>query len=376
MMTVLGMILTYQNCAQTPDSTSNSASSYASSLPFAYSAQIDTIGYMSCSEIKTAVEPRAYFSFRVGAYDPSTGGLKLTDDFQRATRFYSTQQKAQALAQSDLNKGARLTVSIRSRTNLQQIWYQNSLEVGNEIDSLLPPLDSMDVAGSLAGTGQGVYRNYFPGSGAKRLMEGSLRFYEFENVAKTTRNNLEGSGTPSYLVVGYSTNSDELQTNLRVPAATTGTTQPASVAYGRGYAFTFNLPNGYTNAERRVVSQVREIDLSTGQPPVGNSTWDCSTSYQFEVVRPEDIVAGRVLCNTAPDIATSAQQKQLAAIRRVLRPEDWYVDLNHHCVVPKITGDYCYGTLQTGQAIQYGGTNCTTTTTNLCPHFVSVCVRP
>ena len=63
------------------------------------------------------------------------------------------------------------------------------------------------------------------------------------------------------------------------------------------------------------------------------------------VIRPEDLAAGRVICNAQVDRPNgTTQQAALNAVRRVLRVEDWFVDLDHHCIIPKHTGDYCYGT--------------------------------
>lgn len=367
---LIALLMTYQNCSQAPDSVSTSKSSYVSGLPFAYASKIDTIAYMSCSEIKQPVEPRAYFSYRLGAYNNTTGGVTLTDEFRSSTQYYSTTQRAQALASSDLNTGARLNLSVRSRSNMQSILSTGKLRAGFEIDSFLPPLDSPDISGPLSGVAAGRMMNYFPGAADKRLVEASLRFFEFENVSRDTRSNLEGSGLPAYLVAGYSASADELDTNLRSP--TTNVAQ----AYGTAFGLSFGLPAGYSSTERRVLGAgagVTEIDLTTGSQV--SASWDCSASYQFMVVRPEDKVAGLAACDAGPDIATAAQQPALNAIRRVLRVEDWYVDMNRACVMPKRTGDYCYGQLQAGQAVNYARGACTTSTTTLCPHFVSVCIR-
>src|ERR1035437_9032143 len=81
----------YQNCAQDPATDSlNSASSYEEGLPFAYDAKIDTLAYMSCSEMAAgSYDPRAYFSFRAVAYNSATGGLGMTPAFRAATSYYS-----------------------------------------------------------------------------------------------------------------------------------------------------------------------------------------------------------------------------------------------------------------------------------------------
>ncbi|MBX3020380.1 MAG: hypothetical protein KF799_01785 [Bdellovibrionales bacterium] len=373
------LLMTYQNCAQTPeDDGSNSQASYQESLPFAYEEKLDTIGYMSCSEIKDSVDRRAYFSYRVGAFNKSVAGLTMTDDFRSKTQYYTKTDRARALASSYANSGAVLNLSVRLRSNLQSIWSQGELRVGDEIDSFLPALDSTPVAGPLASLaapsagGTKFYANYFPGTQQKRLMEASLRFYEFENVSKDTRSNLEGAGSPAYLTVGYGNSGDELATGLRAPSDNT----LASRGYGTGFALSFSLPRNYSSGERRVLnpnSGVQEIDLRTGQPRA--ASWDCSNSYQFMVVRPEDKFANLVTCNATVDrFANATEEAALNAVRRVLRVEDWFVDVANRCVIPKRTGDYCYGALN-GATITYGSANCVNSGATRCPHFVSVCIR-
>lgn len=363
------LLMIYQNCAEAPESNSETKSSYQAGLPWAFSEKVDTISYMSCSEIKAPVEPRAYYSFRVSAFNPNTGGLTLTDAFRNSTKYYSNTDRARVIGASEANANIRLNLSVRSRANLQQIWAQGELRVGDEISSFLPPLDSAEVAGPLATMPQGRYINYFPGPQEQRLMEASLRFYEFENVSVNTRNGLQGAGEPSYLVVGYGNAGDELDDRLRSPSSL------PQRAYGTGFALTFGLPAGWSSGESRVISPnggVQEIDLQTGQMRAGS--WDCS--YQFKVIRPEDVGAlpGSACNRTVDFFADASQQAALNALRRVLRVEDWFVDVANRCIVPKRTGDYCYGALQ-GRTITYAAPNCVNGGSTMCPHFVSVCIR-
>jgi len=373
----IGVILSFQNCAQAPEESSqdgmSEAEEFESSLPMAYQFKLDTIGYMSCSGIETPVEKRAYFSIRAGAYNNQTGGLSLTAPYRSATQYYTATHRAQALATSDVNRDTRLSLSVRSRANLQSIWSQDQVSVGEEIDSFLPSLDTPYIAGPLAAAPAGAWINYFPGYQSKRLMEASLRYYRFENVAKATRTRLESSAADesAYLVAGYSGSDDELDTVLRKPGGVDN-----SRAWGVGYQLGFSLPQGYASGERRVLSpasSIQEVDLVTGQVVAAN--WDCNSSYQFQIVRPEDKAAGKVVCNAIVDRYSDAgQQASLNAIRRVLRVEDWYVDLANRCVMPKRTGDYCYGPLN-GRTVQYGLANCLNSGATMCPHFVSVCIR-
>lgn len=366
------ILLPFQNCSNEPDATTDEASSYQSKLPMGYKAQVDTLAYMSCSGITDAVEKRAYFSFRAGAYNPATGGLTMTDEFRDATRFYSNTERARAFSESDHNFSTRLTLSVRQVGNYQAPWQEGEFLVGEEQESFLPPLDSAEVAGPLASLAAGNMINYFPGTQSKRLMEASVRLFKYENTVKQLRSEL-GSGSAA-LVVGYSDTSDEGETALRGPTGTDN-----AKIYGRGYRMQFSLPVGFTSGEARVISPnggVTEMNLEDGSTI--SSNWECSTGYQFMVVRPEDVALNPSLCPAIVDKTNNASElAALTAIRRVLRVEDWFVNVQYRCIVPKRTGDYCYGPLN-GRTIQYGSSSCVNSSTSggtMCPHFVSVCVR-
>jgi hypothetical protein len=149
----LSSFLLYQNCSDdSQDTTFNSASSFEESLPFAYDAKIDTVAYMSCSEMQEGTyEPRAYFSFRAGAYSSATGGLGMTTAFRNLTQYYSPTDRGNVLSQSNTNSNTLLNLSIRSRSNFQSLWATDQVTTGHEIDDFLPELDSTaDIAGPLA----------------------------------------------------------------------------------------------------------------------------------------------------------------------------------------------------------------------------------
>lgn len=396
----IGTLLLFQNCSAPPEDASfSTSSSYENRLPLAVEGQVDTIGYMSCSEMPNDPEPRAYFSFRALAFKNSTGGLRVSREYLEKTRYFSNTDRARSFANSEANGDTRFSLSIRSAANYQSIWKAEELRVGKAIEGLMSPLDSNQVSGQLASAVKDVnsllntpmnvrdpnagipWTNYFPGSETKRLIEGSLRFYKLDDDAVKTRNALETR--QSLLVAGFSAGADELNTSLRVPPSVTAAPGYPPPVYGRGYYLRFGLPSGYQSGEKRVLASglgpaagVEEVDLSQSQPTPVSGTWDCSSTYQFQVVRPEDAVTtspNYVPCARAADPVN--MPAQLQAIRRVLRVEDWYVDLAGRCVVPKNSGDYCYGNNIQNRRIQYGSPNCTNSTTTLCPHFVSVCIR-
>ncbi len=392
----VGLILTFQNCSQAAfdGEGENEESSYESTLPFAYSARIDTIAYMSCSGMsENPPDKRGYFTLRAGAYgvcNPAdvncspfsnpVAGLSMSTEFRNATKFYDKKQKAHLFSMSDKNANTFLSLSIRSAGNYQLPWKEGNLAAGEELDAMLPALDSTAIAGPLGFSSEGQMMNYFPGSGTQRLMEGSLRYYNFENTAKLTRDTLNQK--EALMVVGFSTAADPLEVGLRSPdQPATGTQLPTNRAYGTGFNLQFELPTGpsgvrMTAGEQRALGTsagVEEINLTNNQPT--GASWDCNYNYQFMVVRPEDKAAGRVVCNAVADVFNNAtEQAALNAVRRVLRVEDWFVDVANRCIMPKRTGDYCYGNVQ-GRAIMYGQTSCINDGTRMCPHVVSVCIR-
>jgi|GEM_PF-1479362 len=392
----IGLILTFQNCSQASVDGENEEQSFESQLPFAYSATIDTIAYMSCSGMsENPPDKRAYFTIRAGAYGTcnptdtvcqqnpfasSLAGLSMSKDFRDATQYYDKKQKAHLFSLSDKNSNTLLSLSIRSTSNYQTPWKEGNLVAGEELDAMLPALDTAAVAGPLGFSSAGQMLNYFPGSHSQRLMEGSLRYYNYENTSKLTRDTL--INREALLVMGYTTTADLTDVGLRLPdQPETGTQYPTNRAYGTGFYLAFELPTGpsgvrMTAGEQRALSTsagVNEIDLVTGQP--NTASWDCAYNYQFMVVRPEDKAAGKVACDATVDRYSNAtEQAALNAIRRVLRVEDWFVDVARKCIMPKRTGDYCYGAVQ-GRTIMYGQSSCINDSTRMCPHIVSVCIR-
>ena len=399
---VVSTLLLYQNCAQAPDgsadgSSTNSAEAYQDSLPFAYDAKLDTLAYMSCSEVGkdpgAALMQRAYFTFRAGAYNANTGGIGMTTAYRASTQYYSPVERAQALASSAFNMNTRLVFSMRLRSDLSRHWSLTD-GVGFSQMAFLPPLNDPQIAGPFAASTAGRYLNYFPGTADKRLMEASLSLLKGDTNAMNARAYLSGVGLPLYLVAAYTNSSDELESVLRQPLTyasdkTTVVTTPTTRAFGSGLQLSFGLPYGVGAGETRVLSSVTEYDLSTAPNPTVKANWTCPASYQFMIVRPEDVQANPSLCFTGADQDYSSQptlQAAQNAIRRVLPASDWYVDVTKNCVVPKGTGDVCYGTYgATANVFRplYYSNACTKNDSNqasstygyTCPHYVSVCIR-
>ncbi|MCB0362992.1 MAG: hypothetical protein KDD35_09720, partial [Bdellovibrionales bacterium] len=211
-----------------------------------------------------------------------------------------------------------------------------------------------------------------------RLLEGSLRFMDSEVSASSLRRNLLESGilTLTYL--------DDLQsggTAARRPAA-----DDRKKAFGRGYQMDFRLGFGlsglgkvsYTKGVQRVVNSLREVDLQKrSATEISQSSWACSSETVFMIVRPEDL-GKTVFCNKTLDPLAPLDKDRLAleSLRRVLRPEDWWVDLDRRCIIPKQNIGSCYGNENPQQPlnIKYDGGDCIAEGKS-CPHYVSICVR-
>lgn len=370
----VGVLLAFQNCAQPVDDATLDESSFSDNLPFAYDVKVDTIAHMSCSDMASTFEPRAYFTFRAGAYT-SKGGLTLTPEFVSATKFYNNQQRANIMRESARNAATMLSLSVRTSANFQSPWALEAVNLGEDIEPMSAPLDSAFIAGPLATMTDSKTRlHYFPSSESQRLIEGSVRFNRGEKAVADTRSGLHGNSL--VLTVGFSNSLDPLDTTLR--GDTPGN---ISSVYGTGFYIKFGVPSKFSSAgglDRVMVSDgISEIDMKTKKARVGAAGFDCPSSYQFMVVRTMDRDAGKVVCNSWGDrYSTAEQQAALNALRRVLRVEDWYVDPVNRCIMPRgaggPVGDSCYGNLGT-RRIQYTDASCSHTNTTTCPHFVSVC---
>jgi hypothetical protein len=388
--TGLFSVFVFQNCAQPPDLSQDQAQ-YNDSIPFAYKAQIDTLSYMSCSNLTAnSYEPRAYYTFRAGAYNNTTGGLTITPAFYEATQYYANTDRANTLSSSMFNGNTILNFSIRASANYQQMYYVNQVAAQETVDQFLPELDGPQVAGPISSVVPGQMLNYFPGSdNTQRLMEASLRFMDYETNMAQIRNQIS-AGT-LMLVAGYPETANVTDSSLKSPFDVDGTSSTqsynasnATEVFGVGYKLGFSLPYGNTSGDARVLatygsnSDIKEVDLTTNS--IISSAWDCDSNFQFQVINPQDLVTTPGLCTLGADTyqtGNTTQQAALNAIRRVLRVEDWFVDVVHHCVVPRYGGDVCYGSsIANGEKIQYSLTACQDVPgTSVCPHFVSVCIR-
>lgn len=368
---VLCCLLVFQNCS-TPgeegDGSNSSLSSYTDGLPFAYKASLDTVSYMSCSRMKSSYEPRAFFTFRAGAYT-NMAGLEVTPEFLAATKYYSLQAKRSAFGDSLANSNTRLQLALRSASNLQSVVVNGATQNGKSLGTMLSSLSASPLVDHLVTMKEGEKKHYFPSGSQDRLLASSLRFNDgdetavAEEIRKVLRDNT------ALLALTFTDLDVEDDAKARGPAGVS-----ADSAYGAGYQLQFGMPSGWMTSEPRVLSSVNEVTLQ-GFSNTGSS-WSCPSSMQFKIVRPQDL-ASAGSCQTTVDYYTNETQRlALDAIRRVLPVEDFYVDVVNRCVVPKShlgsEAQSCYGDRTGRGAINYTSSSCSG---DSCPHFVSVCIK-
>lgn len=342
---VVTIIILFQSCSD-PLGNSEDQSSFAASLPFAFDSTLDTIGYMSCAGGPSGANRDAIWTLRAGAFGNGQG-IHLTDAFLSLTSNFSTEQRAAALAESPLNQGAVLQLAVRQALNYQSVLTSGGGggQLGEDYDTLLGPLDDQALAQKLAAVNltNPARQSYFPGIPglAGRSIRGTLRFTKDETSAQSVRGQLSNSGI---LTATYSTGG-VTETQARGPGGA-----PDDKIYGRGYKLSFVAPSA-SEPEPRVMSSVDEINLETGRPHKKPKAWGCPMELRLRIHRTCD---ANCVCTSDP-----VGNPNLEIVRRVVKVEHWYVDMDHRCIVQKEIASQCYAT--TGPADNY--------------HFVSICVR-
>jgi len=366
------VLFLFQNCSDSGPEKKDE-SSLGDTSPFPFDTTIDTLSYMSCSGTGTNADPRAYYTFRVGAYQ-NGNGIGLNQNFM--TAITGASQRVDIIQSSSSNAGSSLQLAIRALTNYQTVLGRSGGPVaGEHFYNFMDVLSSPVIADRLGRITDSSYKmNYFGGvSGLSgKLVEGSLRFFDGEGQAASVRNYLanEMALTMTYTLPGadpYIARAPDMADPKKV--------------YGKSYRVNFKLWGSQANGINRLLNSVVERDLTTGGIL---GTWNCGVYDAYVIVRAQDAPA---YCSAAPDprsfpntVQGQTDRARLERIRRVLRVEDWWVDLARGCVVPKNSptggGGACYGT-QTTILYTAGapGSGVTTCDVNSCPHYVSVCTK-
>ncbi|MEO0334905.1 MAG: hypothetical protein AAF202_00820 [Pseudomonadota bacterium] len=418
-------LLTFQNCSDPLELSDEDASTFSDRLPFAYDVKMDTFSYMSCADMtQTNYDRRALHTFHMGAYEPGSG-VRLTEDFLNSTSNFSPEARAEALSRSPTNSGAILQLAVRNtEQNYQQILLNDPngrlVVVGEDIGNYLggAPLSAPGIAAALSRKEEerkdleksGVqnapleYINYFKGTPGfdGRLMESSIRF---PNTLKSITDqfyrtvNLSLTFTPENNVLSYNARSPDPENQARK-------------VYGYKYIPIFNglkrkhdapnegvfsgiyQPDGNAILNRTVV-ELREVNVDTNE----GVSWFCPADLRLIMIDPFDetfldTTVGNEPCTINPteggvdDISALSvrDQKRLEVIRRVLRVEDFYVNLQENCVIPKDSKNSCYPkadadgnlTVDINYGRQANNLNCVDNPREGiygCPNYVSICTR-
>lgn len=389
-------ILIFQNCADPLELSNQDASTFSDNLPFAFDAKVDTFGYMSCNNGAEDYNERAVFTFRVGAYEPGSG-LKLSDDFLKATTGFSPDGRAGALFQSPATSGSIMQLGIRSAGSgdYQPVLSHTAgavvrgLDIGNYFGG--SPLDSPIIAQRLVNLPEGERLRYINNTTGfnGRYFEESVRF---PSVFESMHSNLKNSA----LVLSYTLENDPDSYFAKGPDPA----NPKQSIYGIEMQPAFVGPvslgtqTGAMNVDleyNKIVSRLNVIEDITQKNQVASVAWSCSPEFRYTIVRPEDnLNASNQPCPTTgvkakwlyddPAQLTESQQRELEIVRRMIRVEDYYVNLDDKCIIPKENKDRCYPKPNGNGDIQitYTGSTCNDDPANdsYCPNFLSICVAP
>lgn len=386
---IFSLVLIFQNCAEPLELSETDQSTFSDNLPFAYDVKMDTFAYMSCNTESTAFEPRSIFTFRVGAYEEGAG-LKLTDEFLKSTKNYTAQARKEALYRSPTNSSAILQLAVRnSSVDYQQILLNSSgaVQLGKDIENYLnsATLDSPGVSANLLALEENKRIRYFTGTPGLdgRFLEQSLRFNQ---VLKSVTDKMQGS-TGSRVTVAYTQDNNPLNYFVRGPDKNNLARSVFGVEYRPTFAPPIRLSDRNfiaTAKDRNRILQSLGVVKIAQKNTTPETMWSCPPEYRYVIIRPEDARANPNLCplaNWTFDNPPTGREKELEILRRVVRIEDYYVNMSKRCIVPKDTANNCYPTDNESYTfnIQYNGTSCNDnpeTGVYECPNFVSVCVAP
>lgn len=430
------VLLTFQNCTQPAEMGNADANTVLSEkMAFSYDATVDQIAYMSCPNVVTQqkqnVDSDLYFTFRVGAY--RFGGVKLTDSFYQTYKKKLPERMASLLSNSPANTSTLVQLAVRQVGNLNSLVVSPGNSTQNiDFANLLAVLGSSEMSTNIVQTGLDSSQNppiltekrikfLRDGTGRGAHFQGDLNFGTDESTQSSVRSQYLGSGAamltltylePTAAAGNPSGGTPVADTDVRSPAtigmgSTPGATPPPpapGLAFGTGFQLIFAQPvpnakglqQGTPPTESRpypsnVLFSVVEKDLLTGGEK--GVQWNCPASLKYMIVRPgdeNDVTASspnQGPCMHTPD-PPEPWDPEFAILRNALHSEDWYIDREHKCVIPKRSLGYsCYGDMTKVRYVQYEldnaagcdplskDENSNSLTNKVCAAWVSVCYR-
>jgi hypothetical protein len=378
-------MVAFQNCSQPmqPDD-SSSVTTQAAKLDFSYDSTIDEVAHMSCPALVGSNADSAFFTFRAGAF--LNGGVMLTPAFFTTLKKNILDDQISILSSSPANTNALLQLSLRSRSNFQQIRTSSgSARAGQDYANIFAPLGTEELSKALIELPQNSRLNYLTDVTDTRgsRMEGNLNFDSTK--LDDIRNHLNSTtGGDEFLTLTYSTGSSGVVAQSPFTLFKTPGTDVTKNVYGKGYAFGFVKPavsNLSASFPANVLGSVTESNLISPTDRTSVSPWTCSSTYQFRIVREEDLATATTLakpgvtdCVKAPDPVNPTNPNDWKIVRGILRQENYYIDMTHHCAIPKNGSTGCYATLvptyaAADQCDKLGVGN------PACAGYVSICVR-
>lgn len=343
-ITILSLValFLFQNCAEPLPQ--EDASTLSVDLPFAFNAQVDTLAFMSCSNMDDSVDKEAYFTFKVGALREGSG-LQFRPNFLEYLKKKSSDEVAELLAGSNLNAGVSLQLAVRDRGYFKkQSAYGNQAKggarFGYEVNNLLAALDTVGIVGGLYNSPNNQPVHYFsniPGVDNRNL-EGAIYFQDLDEGAMSNLFNSRTLLTLNYNLKSAPYFDDPLSdfpdNNDRI--------------YGSGYKIQFGGSN------MKVLDRVYEYNLEVTNGEAVE--WVCPNHLKYLIAKTA------AECPGLSDDPGS--NPQFGVVRGILDPEadDWYINESKKCITRKVASEvgHCYGT----------GTVKATT-----PQYLSVCYK-
>lgn len=413
------LIFSFQNCGKAGfegalEEASIDTASKDTSAPFAYSATFDQITYNSCFGAGLGTNP-AYFTIKAGSHD--AGGVNVTANFldyvktalkpQYPATTVTVEQMKAYVGETQENASATLQMALRTRGSPQQVRNPSGSTpaLGVDFMNLMGDLTDDRFMEPIFRSLGGVV-NYFPLAlnQSQRIMEAKLTYNSNEGVAYSLRNDLSNNGM---LALTYTAPGSSAPYAARVPSSATSTNSAGttitdtSVAYGRGYAMTFaadiapmtqiinNTQAVQPNSKNpnNILVAVTEINLENPSAAPGGM-WTCAQARRYLIVKAEDASnatsPGYCPAESVDRMGDANYRRELEIIRRHLPPEQWHVNVDRRCVVPK--SGSCYknaaGTaeepVEYNQAIEcYQGIQglANPAIKNRCAQYVTVCLR-
>ncbi len=351
---ILSILIVFQNCgggAEEVDKDAKELSEMAAA-PFAFDTTMNELSYLSCSEGRSghSLDPTIFYSIKLGAFQKSAtnekAGVKLSKDF---LSFVDSKyplasngghgdpvKVAKALASADINKGARLQLTVRPRGSLQSevLSVDSRSDEGKNYGYISRSLSSEDIAPQLAATRDAPVTSFTGGlTAADREVVGSLRFYDSEDAMQVVRTSLHNT---YILAMTYTFDSESVsgtdQFLARAPAGQND--KVGGKVYGRGYLPHFKAADigGTTPLPLRVLDTVDEINLGEDlTKKVAGITWTCDPRYRYKIIALKD----RATVCPAQGALSPTQALEYEMVKKHLRPEYWDVNVGARCAVPR-----------------------------------------